>query len=127
MSDIVTRLWGNTGKYPGFENLNTEAATEIERLRARVAELEAANDKWRVRCDAVTGRLQECAVDRNRLLDACKEANEWLVAMTLKAAFNKDDKTVSDEAASIVREVSGHISDAIAKSARAANGEVRSE
>lgn len=42
MSDIVTRLWGNTGKYPGFENLNTEAAAEIERLRARVAELEAA-------------------------------------------------------------------------------------
>lgn len=44
MSDIVTRLWGNTGnKYPGFQNLNTEAAAEIERLRARVAELEADN------------------------------------------------------------------------------------
>ena len=50
MSDIVTRLWGNTGKYPGFENLNTEAAAEIERLRARVAELEAdkaERDRWK--------------------------------------------------------------------------------
>lgn len=41
MSDIVTRLWGNTVNYPGFENIKTEAAREIERLRARVAELEA--------------------------------------------------------------------------------------
>ncbi len=38
MSDIVTRLWGNTGdKYPGFQNLNTEAAAEITRLRAELA------------------------------------------------------------------------------------------
>lgn len=26
MSDIVTRLWGNTANYPGFENIKTEAA-----------------------------------------------------------------------------------------------------
>lgn len=78
-----------------------EAAAEIERLRARVAELEA---------------------ERDRLLDACKEAKEWLVAMTLKAAFNQDDKTAQDEAASIVREVSEQISQAIDASARTANG-----
>ena len=42
MSDIVTRLWGNTGdKYPGFQNINTEAAAEITRLRE---ELKKANE-----------------------------------------------------------------------------------
>lgn len=45
MSDIVTRLWGNTGKYPGFENLNTEAAAEIERLRA---DIDSANNALRI-------------------------------------------------------------------------------
>ena len=47
MSDIVERLRSNTHKYPGFENMNTEAAAEIERLRARVAELEAERDRWK--------------------------------------------------------------------------------
>lgn len=50
MSDIVTRLWGNTGdKYPGFQNLNTEAAAEITRLRDELAawkaEAEAARSE----------------------------------------------------------------------------------
>ena len=36
MSDIVERLRANMDKYPGFENMNTEAATEIERLREEV-------------------------------------------------------------------------------------------
>ena len=31
--DIVERLRKNTEKYPGFQNLNTEAADEIELLR----------------------------------------------------------------------------------------------
>lgn len=34
--DIVERLRANTNKYPGFENLNTEAAATIETLRAEV-------------------------------------------------------------------------------------------
>lgn len=48
VSDIVTRLWGNTGdKYPGFQNLNTEAAAEITRLRARLAAWKAEAEAWR--------------------------------------------------------------------------------
>ncbi len=34
--DIVERLRANADKYPGFENLNTEAAATIETLRAEV-------------------------------------------------------------------------------------------
>lgn len=34
--DIVVRLRANTEKYPGFENLNTEAAATIELLRTEV-------------------------------------------------------------------------------------------
>ena len=49
------------------------------------------------------------------LLEACKEAKEWLVAMTLKAAFNQENKVAQDEASQIVREVSSHLSAAIAK------------
>lgn len=49
------------------------------------------------------------------LLEACKEAHEWLVAMTLKAAFNQDNKAAQDEASEIVREVSSHLAAAIAK------------
>lgn len=60
MSDIVTRLWGNTGdKYPGFENLNTEAAAEIERLRARVAELEKDRDSWKREALAAREHIRE--------------------------------------------------------------------
>ena len=33
MSDIVERLTANTHKYPGFQNMNSEAAAEITRLR----------------------------------------------------------------------------------------------
>lgn len=51
---------------------------------------------------------------RDELLAACKEANEWLVAMTLKAAFNQENKVAQDEASQIVREVSSHLSAAIA-------------
>ena len=34
MSDIVTRLWGNTGKYPGFENtlIQTIAAQAMQKF-----------------------------------------------------------------------------------------------
>lgn len=42
MDDIVTRLRGNTAKYPGFQNMNTEAADEIERLRVFVADVRKA-------------------------------------------------------------------------------------
>lgn len=34
--DIVKRLRANTHKYTGFQNLNTEAADEIDRLRSLV-------------------------------------------------------------------------------------------
>lgn len=58
MSDIVERLRANMDKYPGFENMNTEAATEIERLRARVADLEETvrfnEDQRRMLFDAAT-------------------------------------------------------------------------
>ena len=37
MSDIVERLTANLDKYPGFQNLNTEAAAEITRLRDELA------------------------------------------------------------------------------------------
>lgn len=47
MSDIVTRLWGNTANYPGFENIKTEAAREIDRLRARLAAWKAEAEAWR--------------------------------------------------------------------------------
>ncbi len=47
MSDIVERLTANTHKYPGFQNLNTEAAAEITRLRARLAAWKAEAEAWR--------------------------------------------------------------------------------
>jgi len=34
-------------KYPGFENMNTEAATEIERLREEVKRWKAEAMAWR--------------------------------------------------------------------------------
>lgn len=47
MSDIVTRLWGNTGdKYPGFQNLNTEAAAEITRLREELEKAQSWSRLW---------------------------------------------------------------------------------
>ncbi len=47
MSDIVTRLWGNTGdKYPGFQNMNSEAAAEITRLREELA-------AWKAEAEAI--------------------------------------------------------------------------
>lgn len=45
--DIVNRLRANLDKYPGFNNLNSEAAAEIERLRAALAEVEAENKRLR--------------------------------------------------------------------------------
>lgn len=44
MSDIVERLRANMDKYPGFENMNTQAASEIDHLRARVAEYKLAHE-----------------------------------------------------------------------------------
>ena len=43
--DIVERLRANADKYPGFENLNTEAAATIETLRAEVK-------AWRTRYES---------------------------------------------------------------------------
>ena len=108
MSDIVERLRANMDKYPGFENMNTEAATEIERLRVRVAELEAERDRWK-------------AIAENRhaiLLDL-----EW-------SSYDHDDEdygsycpcctSMDDEA-----HVAGcKMAEAIAESSRAASGEV---
>jgi hypothetical protein len=42
--DIVDRLIGVTDKYPGFRNLNTDAAAEITQLRSQVAALTAERD-----------------------------------------------------------------------------------
>ncbi len=56
MSDIVTRLWGNTGdKYPGFQNLNTEAAAEITRLRNLIRE---EQEKLRARLVVLKAELE---------------------------------------------------------------------
>lgn len=45
--DIVERLMANLHKYPGFQNLNTEAATEIERLRKLYDASWAECQAWR--------------------------------------------------------------------------------
>ena len=44
VSDIVERLRANMDKYPGFENMNSEAAAEITTLRLRVAEYKLAHE-----------------------------------------------------------------------------------
>lgn len=44
MSDIVERLRANMDKYPGLENMNSEAAAEIPTLRLRVAEYKLAHE-----------------------------------------------------------------------------------
>ena len=54
MSGIVVRLLGNTGKYPGFENMNTEAAAEITRLRAELAAAVAERDRLREALKKIT-------------------------------------------------------------------------
>ena len=75
MSDIVTRLWGNTGdKYLGFQNLNTEAAAEITRLREKIA---AALDQL----PAIAANANKLTAEATRLraeLAAWKaEAEAW--------------------------------------------------
>lgn len=58
MSDIVDRLTKNSGKYPGFENLKTEAAREIERLREEVKRWKAEAMAWRKASDEYTGDVR---------------------------------------------------------------------
>lgn len=80
MSDIVERLRANMDKYPGFENMNTEAATEIERLRELVAfnedqrrmlfdaaiKLEAERDRWK----AIAEKRHAILLDLEWIIDA---------------------------------------------------------
>lgn len=82
MSDIVERLTANLDKYPGFQNMNSEAAAEIERLRARVAELEAQRDRWKA--EAMAWREWWCHPDTEvhrehwemrKKIDAARAAN----------------------------------------------------
>lgn len=104
MSDIVTRLWGNTGKYPGFENLNTEAAAEIERLRARVAELEAQRDRWK----AIAEKRHAILLDLEWVVDAKDGDGSYC-----PYCMSMDDE---------VHVAGCKMAEAIAESARAANG-----
>lgn len=76
--DIVDRLRANTDKYPGFENMNTDAAAEIERLRARVADLEETvrfnEDQRRMLFDSATTLESE----RDSWKKEAIEARTWL-------------------------------------------------
>lgn len=70
--DIVERLRKNTDKYPGFQNLNTEAAAEIERLRndnQHIAGLGLAADSDFHRVSADNERLR-AALDQIATLAA---------------------------------------------------------
>ena len=105
MSDIVTRLWGNTGdKYPGFQNLNTEAAAEIERLRARGAELEAQRDRWK----AIAEKRHAILLDLEWVVDAKDGDGSYC-----PYCMSMDDE---------VHVAGCKMAEAIAESARAANG-----
>lgn len=67
MSDIVTRLWGNTGdKYPGFQNLNTEAAAEITRLRDELEKRIVAHAKLSAANAALEKELEIAKAERNK-------------------------------------------------------------
>lgn len=74
--DIVTRLTGNTGKYHGFQNMNTEAAEEIVRLRAerdrlrealveivRMGPVITGGGCFYVQCDSEGNQIGEQQVD----------------------------------------------------------------
>ncbi len=54
--DIVERLRANLDKYPGFNNLNSDAATTIESLRATVAGLEKERDGLREALERLCNR-----------------------------------------------------------------------
>ena len=104
MSDIVERLTANTNKYPGFQNLNTEAAAEIERLRARVAELEAQRDRWK----AIAEKRHAILLDLEWVVDAKDGDGSYC-----PYCMSMDDE---------VHVAGCKMAEAIAESARAANG-----
>ena len=89
MSDIVTRLWGNTGdKYPGFQNMNSEAAAEITRLREELAAWKAEAEAGRGldvishETDRDDGWHERLRVARHELEDS-KAATDAIVKPTL--------------------------------------------
>jgi hypothetical protein len=104
MSDIVERLTANLDKYPGFQNLNTEAAAEIERLRARVAELEAQRDRWK----AIAEKRHAILLDLEWVVDAKDGDGSYC-----PYCMSMDDE---------VHVAGCKMAEAIAESARAANG-----
>lgn len=78
MSDIVERLTANLDKYPGFQNLNTEAAAEITRLRDELAAWKAEAEAWRQAddCDPmVRGECIREARERRAATDAVVKEN----------------------------------------------------
>lgn len=57
MSDIVERLTANLDKYPGFQNINTEAAADAPKRKYTVADIKrpqimrmARGAYWYIRC-----------------------------------------------------------------------------
>lgn len=67
--DIVERLRANMHKYPGFQNLNTEAADEIERLRGEIV-------GWQSAVETVEQHRDEYRTECERLRNAAKEPEE---------------------------------------------------
>ena len=74
MSDIVERLRANMDKYPGFENMNTEAATEIERLREEVKRWKREALAWRAWKKCVVNYWTAENPDPQPLIDEMKAA-----------------------------------------------------
>lgn len=76
MGDIVERLRANLSKYPGFVNLNEEAAAEIERLR-----LNARNDADAIGMLGVVAasqlRITELSALHTALGVALEEVGAW--------------------------------------------------
>lgn len=82
--DIVERLRANADKYPGFENLNTEAAATIETLRAEVK-------AWRAWRKLVVRYMTAEIPDPTTKIEALKSA---IAATDATGALGKESPNV---------------------------------
>ncbi len=102
MSDIVERLKGDV-QYE-WRQIMREAAAEITRLRARVAELEAQRDRWK----AIAEKRHAILLDLEWVVDAKDGDGSYC-----PYCMSMDDE---------VHVAGCKMAEAIAESARAANG-----
>ena len=113
MSDIVERLTANTHKYPGFQNLNTEAIAEITRLReqlraeqleclgelGKVQGLEIVNKELRARLAAWKAEAEAARRERAAFFSRTMNYEDWQAASKLvedaRAATDAIEKNAS--------------------------------